>query len=107
MQNWKSKYSIKLKFFGFSLLFLIAIILLVLPANYFDNGQSVCISMLLLNKQCYACGMTRAVQHLIHLDFKTACEYNWLVYIVFPLLAYLLIDEFIKLIREVRDRKRQ
>ncbi len=107
MQNWKSKYSTKFKFFGFSLLFLIAILLLVLPASYFDNGQSICISVLLLNKQCYACGMTRAVQHLIHFDFKSAYEYNWLVFIVFPLLSYLLIDEFIKLIKEVKEQKRQ
>lgn len=74
-------------------LLLIGIILRVLPADYFDEGQSLCLSVILLDKQCYGCGMTRAVQHLIHFDFATAAEYNKLAFIVVPLGVFMVAKE--------------
>ncbi len=68
------------------ILILIPFILLILPADYFDHGNSKCFSVLLLDSECYACGMTRAIQHLIHFNFSIAYEYNKLSIIVFPLL---------------------
>lgn len=76
-----------------TILLIIPIILLILPASYFDEGQSICLSVLLLDKSCYACGMTRAIQHLIHLDFTTAWEFNKLSLIVFPLLSFSYFKE--------------
>ena len=67
-------------------LVIIPIILLLLPGDYFDNGESLCLSVILLEKECYACGMTRAIQHLIHLDFNLAWNYNKLSFIVLPLI---------------------
>jgi hypothetical protein len=67
----------------------VPVILLLLPADTFDQGQSLCLSMLLFKQQCYACGMTKAVMHLIHLDFEDAVFYNMLSFAVLPLLAYL------------------
>lgn len=96
---------VKLKITVFFLLFLAGIVLLILPADFFDTGQSICISVLLLNKQCYACGLTRAIQHLIHLDFKSAYAYNWLSFLVLPLIIYLLTTDFVKLIKEIRELK--
>jgi len=61
---------------------IIGLTLLILPASFFDEGQSICISVLLLDKQCYACGMTRAVQRLIHFDIDAAANYNKLVFIL-------------------------
>lgn len=69
------------------LLFVIPIVLVFLPENYFDNGQSVCLSKLLFNQECYACGLTRACLHLINLNFEKAFEYNMGSFIVFPLLC--------------------
>jgi len=63
------KNNLKLKFYLVcSFLLLLTITLIVLPGNYFDNGNSKCVSVLLFDKQCYGCGMTRAIQHLIHFD---------------------------------------
>lgn len=87
----------KLKQAYLVLLVIIPIILLILPANYFDIGQSVCLSILLLDKSCYACGMTRAIQHLIHFDFIEAWSFNKLSFIVFPLLAVSYIKELMRL----------
>ncbi len=72
---------------------LIGLILFILPADYFDEGQSMCLSVLLLDKQCYACGMTRAVQHIIHFDFTIAASYNKLAFIVVPLGIFMTLKE--------------
>ncbi|MBF90916.1 MAG: hypothetical protein CMP75_04045 [Flavobacteriales bacterium] len=75
-----------------SILVIIPIILIILPATYFDNGKSICLSVVLLNKQCYACGMTRAIQHLIHFDFAEAWSFNKLSFIVLPLIILSYIN---------------
>ncbi|MFN7708309.1 MAG: DUF2752 domain-containing protein [Sphingobacteriia bacterium] len=58
-----------------------------MPADYFDSGQSICVSRALFNVECYACGLTRATMHLLHLDFSAAWAYNWLTFIVTPFLG--------------------
>ena len=68
MNILKKIISSKYKFY-FSGLLLIPMVLLVLPADFFDSGRTVCLSVILFNKTCYGCGITRAVDHLIHLEF--------------------------------------
>ena len=75
------------------------IILLILPVNFFDNGDSLCLSLVFFERECYACGMTRAIQHLIHFDFSVGYEYNKLSIIVFPF----LIIAYCKEIKRVLD----
>lgn len=72
-------------------LFIIPIIIVTLPENYFDTGKSICLSKLILNQECYACGLTRACLHLINLNFEKAFEYNMGSFIIFPLLCILWI----------------
>ena len=91
----------KFKIIGLLIFYIIAIVLLFLPANYFDTGDSVCVSVVLFDVECYACGMTRAIQHLIHFDFKSAYNYNPLAFLVFPLVIYLIVTETIKVYKEV------
>ena len=83
------------------LLSLLTITLLILPANFFDKGQSICLSMVLLNKECYGCGMTRAIQHLIHFDFEAAYNFNKISFIVFPLIVFLVLMEIKKLYQKI------
>jgi hypothetical protein len=78
-----------IKGFSLTILILFPIILFILPPDYFDNGQSICASVLLFDIECYGCGMTRAVMHFIHFEFTKAIEYNKLVLLVFPLLTLL------------------
>ena len=66
----------------------VPIVLLLLPATFFDNGRAICPSVLLLDLECPGCGITRACMHLIHFDFEGAFDYNMLSFIVFPILAY-------------------
>ncbi len=74
-------------------------LLLFLPADHFDEGESVCVSVVLFDMECYACGMTRGIQHLIHFDFKEAWEYNKLAFIVFPLAVYLISSQIYQLFK--------
>jgi hypothetical protein len=64
------------------------LVLLLLPASYFDTGQSVCLSVRLFDQECYACGMTSAIMHFIHLDFEMAYAYNALSFLVAPVIAF-------------------
>jgi hypothetical protein len=68
------------------ILILIPIVLLILPADFFDKGKSICLSIFLFDIECYACGLTRAIQHLIHFDFSIGYEYNRLSILVLPFL---------------------
>ena len=86
----------------FIILLIIPIVLLILPADYFDKGQSVCVSVLLFDKNCYACGMTRAVQHLIHLDFQQASEFNKLSFLILPLLIVSYYNTLKKVYKKIK-----
>jgi hypothetical protein len=72
-------------------------VLLGLPADFFDEGDSVCVSVLLFDMTCYGCGMTRAMQHLIHFNFTEAWGYNKLAFIIFPLLCFAYLQELFRL----------
>jgi len=67
------------------------IVLLILPADFFDNGESICLSKVIFNVECYACGMTRACMHLIHFDFEEAYSYHMMSFIALPLLGVIWI----------------
>lgn len=81
---------------------LIPLVLLALPATFFDHGDAVCLSRVLADVECYGCGMTRAIMHLIHLDFAQAWFYNKLSFVVFPLLAFLYGQELFKEVKLAR-----
>lgn len=80
--------------------------LLFLPIDFFDSGNSICPSQLILNKECPGCGITRSVQHAIHFDFKTSWNYNKLVVIVLPVLAFIWIKTARKLFIELFKKEK-
>ncbi|HMQ48778.1 MAG TPA: DUF2752 domain-containing protein [Saprospiraceae bacterium] len=72
-------------------LIILPIVLLALPADYFDSGRAVCLSRVIFDVECFACGMTRAVMHFIHFEFNEAVYHNVLVLPVAPLLLFLWV----------------
>ena len=70
-------------------LLLAPIVLLILPADTFDDGAALCPSVILLDIECYACGITRAVMHFHHVEFTEAIYHNFLVVAVYPFLFWL------------------
>lgn len=87
---------------------LVPLVLWVLPANFFDDtGVVVCVSRLLLDVECYACGLTRAVQHAMHLDFAVAYAFNKLVVVVLPLLIAIWVRDVRKLYLHIWPKSRR
>ncbi len=74
---------------------MIPVVLLLLPTDFFDHGQSICLSILLLKKECIGCGITRSIQHFIHFDFIEAWKFNKLVVVVLPIMAFLWVNQLI------------
>lgn len=81
----------------------VPLVLLLMPADQFDEGPPLCMSVILFKQECYACGLTRAVQHLIHFQFEEALYYNPLVFVVFPLLAFLWAKWFITDVKKIHQ----
>ena len=97
LNTWVASFLFTLSPMGNSNIFLylrflfwigVPITLLLLPKTYFDTGQSICPSIILIGKECPGCGLTRACMHLIHFDFAEAFQFNMLSFIVFPILAF-------------------
>src|SRR5690349_6690279 len=86
----------------FLLVFYVAtpVIVLLLPADYFDAGASICPSKRFFDFECFGCGMTKAIQHLIHLDIDSAMFYNPLSFIVAPVLGFFWVKWTIGAARE-------
>lgn len=92
----------KIVFYTRNIITIIApFVLLLLPSDFFDNGESICLSKSLAGIECYACGLTRATMHFIHFEFQKAWEYNKLVVIVIPMLFPL----WLKAIYEIQNKK--
>jgi hypothetical protein len=69
-------------------LLVIPIVLLILPADYFNTGQTLCPSKRLLNQECPGCGMTRGVMQAIHFEFLEAWRFNKLTFLVLPIFIF-------------------
>ncbi|MCX6188528.1 MAG: DUF2752 domain-containing protein [Bacteroidetes bacterium] len=77
----------------------------LLPADFFDSGlPPLCLSQILLHQSCPGCGITRAVQHAMHLDFGTAWDFNKLVIFVFPAMIYFWFKYLIQFWAERREK---
>ena len=64
-------------------------VLWALPADHFDEGQSMCPSVLLFDTECFGCGSTRAVQHLHHFEFGDAIYFHSLSPLIYAFLVFL------------------
>jgi hypothetical protein len=71
-----------------ALFFGVPLVLLLLPANFFDKGRPICPSKVFFDVECLGCGLTRGIMHLIHGDWQTAIYFNWLTIPVFFILAF-------------------
>ncbi len=86
-------YRSKLKYAYLVGLILVPVVLLILPADFFDEGQSLCMSMLLFDQRCPGCGMTRAIQHLLHGELSVAASFNKMAFVVLPVLLWVWTGE--------------
>ncbi len=87
-----------------SALLLTPVALLALPADFFDEGESLCPSKRFFNVECLGCGMTRALMHLLHLDIETALYYNPGSLVLGPALGVLWLLWILRLFRKLREK---
>lgn len=85
---------------------ILPLVVLLLPANFFDSGKSMCLSVVLFDQTCYGCGMTRALMHLIHLDWNAASNFNKLSFLVLPLLTMVWVQEVMNIIKQYRSPRK-
>lgn len=65
------------------------LVLWALPADYFDEGESMCPSVQLFDTECPGCGSTRAVQHLHHAELGDALYFHSLAPLIYGVLVVL------------------
>lgn len=92
--QFKTKVTVFI-FFNLMLLTL----LYCIPINS-DNLSNICLIKRVTGKECWNCGMTRAFLSTLHLDLKTAYQYNPRVIIVFPLTIGIYLHSWYKYIFE-------
>ncbi|MEO0403430.1 MAG: DUF2752 domain-containing protein [Bacteroidota bacterium] len=87
------------------------IVVWLLPKDYFNEGDTVCLSVALLDTTCPGCGMTKALMHFYHFDFSAAYQFNKMVAIVGPLLFLVWLHHTLRafgidLTKALRKKKR-
>lgn len=50
--------------------------LAVVPTRWVESGPKVCLVRRIFGVECWGCGMTRAISHLLHGHWHTALAYN-------------------------------
>jgi hypothetical protein len=81
---------------------LVPISIFLLPMNFFDSDTTVvCLSRLLLDMECWGCGLTRSVMHALHCDFIGAWGYNKLIVVVLPLLIAVWAKNLWKILKRL------
>jgi len=83
-------------------LVLFPLLLRLLPADFFDDGPTLCPSKRFLDLECPGCGLTRGTQHFLHGEWEVALDYNPLVVVVVPILAVVWVVQLVALIRFFR-----
>lgn len=90
------------------ILFIIANIILltalyIIPTNS-SLLENLCIYKLILGKECWNCGMTRAFLAMIQFDLNTALSYNNKVVIVFPMAIVIYLNTWYKYIKKGQEQ---
>lgn len=77
--------------------------LYIIPINS-SLLENLCIYKLILGKECWNCGMTRAFLAMHHFDFNTALSYNNKVVIVFPMAIVIYLNTWYKYIKKGQEQ---
>lgn len=72
---------------------ILALGLIVIPAERIGLGPNLCIYKAIFHKSCPGCGMTRAFAACLKGNIQQAIAYNRMIVIVFPLMVYILLKK--------------
>lgn len=60
--------------------------------------ENLCIYKLILKKECFNCGMTRAFLSIVQGEYTNAINYNWRCIVVFPIVVLTYLYSWYKYI---------
>ena len=84
-----------------NIIILIALYIIPTDSSILEN---LCIYKLILGKECWNCGMTRAFLAMLHFDLNTALSYNNKVVIVFPMTIVVYLSTWYKYIKKEQEQ---
>lgn len=64
------------------------------------NNNTICLWKIIFKTDCWGCGITRAFHALCHLNFKSAIDYNYKIFIIIPIFIFLWLKEIIKILKK-------
>ena len=68
----------------------------------FDESHTICLFHNLTGRDCWGCGILRAITSVAHLNFTEAWNYHKAVVIIVPLLIYLWIKWIFRLVKTAK-----
>ena len=87
------------------ILLLVPIAIYAIPYELWFSGESICLIKILTGRECWGCGITRAIVSALHLDFVKAFEYHKMVVVVLPILAVLWCGWLLSAVAELRIKR--
>ena len=78
-------------------------LLFLLPSNFLDNRETICLFTKITGYHCMGCGITRACFSIIHFDFLKAWNLNKLSIIIFPILLYGYTQTFYQQLKSLKE----
>ena len=76
------------------------VVLFLIPFDWLVKQHSICLFKCITGKECYGCGMTRALLSAMHFRVSDAYHYNKLFIVVLPLLALVWVKAVIRLLNK-------
>lgn len=89
----------------FVIYILIPFALYLVPTEGIYHGHSLCLSILLFDRECPGCGITRAVFSILYGDVQAAFAFNKMVLGAFPTLVAMWFRDLRLMYDEIRARK--
>lgn len=69
----------------------------VLIVSFFNvDIMFPCLSKLILDTKCWGCGLSTAFGQLLKLDIEEAYRSNPIVFVILPILLWIIIKDYIK-----------
>ena len=94
----------KLKYWRVVAVAMLPLTLYLIPRdNFFAHQHTLCLFHNLFGKECWGCGMSRALLSLMYLDFDTAWDYHRGVVVVAPLLVWQWGKWIVREVRRVKS----
>lgn len=70
--------------------------------SFFEHQHTLCLFDNLLGRECWGCGMSRALLSLMYLDFEAAWNYHHGIIVVAPVLVWLWGKRIVWEVRRVK-----